>query len=230
MVARNRRDDWRKRASHQIQRSKVLWKIQHRSRLAGYGGANEAGARTEGYRLYRSNKVTQLLSLAAAEAGGGIDGCVQPQEAKQILSHLARGSDPSVRIKALEALAKMQEREDDARRRDPEPTLEESIDAVIACLPMTGLGAAMTMGTWYNKAKSVATFPFLKECAPIVQKNFPDEWARFRNGVKRRDEAELLDKVACGPVLDGEDLVNAVRAAASSGTRRKPVKESTDAA
>jgi hypothetical protein len=198
------------------------------ARLAGYGGANESGARTEGYRLYRSNKVTQLLSLAAAEAGGGIDGCVQPQEAKQILSHLARGSDPAVRIKALDSLAKMQEREDDAKRHDPEPTLEESIDAVIACLPMSGLGAVMTMGTWYNKAKSVATFPFLKECAPIVQKNFPEEWARFRFAVKRRDEAELLDKVAGGPVLDGEDLVNAVRAA--SGTRHKPLKDTADAA
>jgi len=200
------------------------------AREAGYGGTNESGARTEGYRLYRSNKVTQLLSLAAAEAGGGIDGCVQSQEARQILSHLARGSDPSVRIKALEALAKMQEREDEAKRGEPEPTLDETLVTVIAALPMSGLGAAMAMGTWFNKAKSIATFPFLELCAPIVHQNFPSEWARFRNGVVRQDTAEYLDKVADGIVIGGDDLVNAVRAAASSSTRHKPVKESADVA
>jgi hypothetical protein len=201
------------------------------AREAGYGGNNESGARTEGYRLYRSNKVTQLLALAAAEAGGGIDGTVQPAEAKQILSHLARGSDPSVRIKALEALSKMQEREDDAKRSEPEPTLEETLVAVIATLPMSGLGAAMAMGTWFDKAKSIATFPFLELCAPIVHQNFPTEWARFRNGVKRADMAEYLDKCADGMVIGGDDLVSAVRAAASSGTRHKPIKESaSDAA
>jgi hypothetical protein len=200
------------------------------ARLAGYGGANESGARTEGYRLYRSNKVTQLLSLAAAEAGGGIDGCVQPQEAKQILSRLARGSDPAVRIKALDSLAKMQEREDNAKRGEPEPTLEEALVAAIAALPMSGLGAAMAMGTWFNKVGSIATFPFLELCAPIVHQNFPSEWQRFRNVTKRQDTAEYLDKVADGIVIGGDDLVNAVRSAASASTRHKPVKESADAA
>jgi hypothetical protein len=94
------------------------------ARLAGYGGHAEANVRTEGYRCARSNKVVQLLSLAAAEAGGGIDGSVLPQEAKQILSHLARGSDPNVRIKALEALAKIAEREQELIRNQPEETLE----------------------------------------------------------------------------------------------------------
>jgi hypothetical protein len=198
------------------------------AREAGYGGTNESGARSEGYRLYRSNKVTQLLSLAAAEAGGGIDGSVQPQEARQILSHLARGSDPSVRIKALEALAKMQEREDEAKRGDPEPTLQEQLVAVIACLPMSGLGAAMAMGTWFDYAKSIAAFPFLELCAPIVHQNFPGEWQRFRNAEKRADNAEWLDKCADGLVIGGDDLVNAVRAASGSA-RLRPVREAADA-
>jgi hypothetical protein len=199
------------------------------ARLAGYGGHSEANVRTEGYRCARSNKVVQLLSLASAEAGGGIDGCVQPQEARQILSHLARGSDPSVRIKALEALAKMQEREDDAKRSEPEPTLEETLVTVIAALPMSGLGACMAMGTWFDKARSVAVFPYLELCAPIVAQNFPSEWQRFRNAEKRSDNAEWLDKCANGIVIGGDDLVSAVRAASSS-TRHKPVKESADAA
>jgi hypothetical protein len=87
----------------------------------------------------------------------------------------------------------------------------------------------MSMGVWYNGAKSVATFPFLKECAPIVQKNFPEEWARFRFAVKRRDEAEYLDKCADGKVIDGDHLVSAVQSAAASSTRHRPSKEATDA-
>src|SRR5215469_9742798 len=124
-----------------------------------------------GLSLYRG--FNRYDSVSKGPAGGGIDGCVQPQPNKQILSHLARGSDPSVRIKALEALAKLQEREDDAKRSDPEPTLEETLVAVIAALPMSGLGACMAMGTWFDRAKSVATFPFLELAAPIVAQNFP---------------------------------------------------------
>ena len=44
-----------------------------------------------------------LLALASAEAGGGDDGTVSPGEAIRILSRLARGSDPNVRIKALDS-------------------------------------------------------------------------------------------------------------------------------
>jgi hypothetical protein len=198
---------------------------------AGYGaGGNPGSVRSEGYRLYRSNKVTQLLSLAAAEAGGGIDGCVQPQEVKQILSHLARGSDPQVRIKALDSLAKMQEREQEAARSDPEPTLQEQFVAVIAALPQSGIGAALAMGTYFDKVGNIFNFPFLELCAPIVHQNFPTEWQRFRNGVHRLDMAEYLDKCADGIVVGGDDLVNAVRSAASSSTRHKPIKEDADVA
>jgi hypothetical protein len=63
--------------------------------------------RTEGYRLSRTNKINQLLALAAAEAGGGYDGTLSPTEARQILTSLARGSDPLVRIKAIESLGKL---------------------------------------------------------------------------------------------------------------------------
>ena len=73
------------------------------ARTAGFGGGSEASVRSEGYRLARSNKINQLLALAAAEAGGGYDGTLTRSESKQILTGLARGSDPQMRIKAIES-------------------------------------------------------------------------------------------------------------------------------
>lgn len=93
------------------------------ARSAGFGGGSEASVRSEGYRLFRSNKVNQLLALASAESGGkGYDGTVTTAEARQILSQLARGSDPQVRIKAIESLNKIEsvEREDLSAKRNAE--------------------------------------------------------------------------------------------------------------
>jgi hypothetical protein len=54
---------------------------------------------------------------------------VDAKEARRILSGLARGSDPSIRIRAVESLGKMDEREEAARAEtasnDPERTLGE---------------------------------------------------------------------------------------------------------
>jgi len=70
---------------------------------AGYGSSSPEALRSEGYRVFRSNKVQQLLALAAGEEGGDSKGDITPAEAKQILSKLARGSDPQIKIKALES-------------------------------------------------------------------------------------------------------------------------------
>ena len=57
------------------------------------------------------------MAFAAAEASGeGYDGSVSPAEARRILSSLARGSDPSVRIKAFENISKMDERDKELGR------------------------------------------------------------------------------------------------------------------
>jgi hypothetical protein len=101
---------------------------------------------------------------------------------------------------------------------------------VIAALPQSGIGAALAMGTYFDKVGNIFNFPFLELCTPIVHQNFPTEWQRFRNGVHRLDMAEYLDKCADGIVVGGDDLVNAVRSAASSSTRHKPIKEDADVA
>jgi hypothetical protein len=80
------------------------------AKAAGYSGDADS-IRQAGSRAAKSTAVMNLLALAQAEQAGGDDGTVSPQEARRILSRLARGSDPSVRIRAVELLAKL-ERED----------------------------------------------------------------------------------------------------------------------
>jgi hypothetical protein len=89
------------------------------ARAAGYSG-DATSIRQAGHRAAHSTAVMGLLSMAKAETGQGPDGNVTTEEAKQILSRLARGADPNVRIKSIEALAKIErdEREFEVRRRE----------------------------------------------------------------------------------------------------------------
>ena len=93
------------------------------AKAAQYAG-NDDTIRQAGHRASHSSAVVALLSMAKAETGKGPDGNVTMDEAKQILSRLARGSDPNVRIKAIESLAKIEkdERELQARQRAGELT------------------------------------------------------------------------------------------------------------
>jgi hypothetical protein len=99
------------------------------ARQAGYK-ADGDGIRSAGYRAMRSNLVERLLAFAAGE-DGGYGGEVDRDEAKRILSSLARGSDPRVRISAVEQINKMdaQERAELAVKEpgDCRPVLQELV-------------------------------------------------------------------------------------------------------
>jgi hypothetical protein len=96
------------------------------ARGAGFGAGGAASMRSEGYRLARSNKIMSLLALAAAKAGGGYDGTLTLTESRQILTGLARGSEPALRIKAIESLNKI-ERDERAGREGPAEDHGETI-------------------------------------------------------------------------------------------------------
>src|SRR5262249_54617096 len=83
------------------------------ARASGYSG-DKVSIRQAGHRAAKSTAVMNMLSLARAQTGEGPDGVVTGAEAKRILSRLARGSDPNVRIKALESLARMDRDEREA--------------------------------------------------------------------------------------------------------------------
>ena len=199
------------------------------ARLSGYGGSSEGGIRSEGYRLARSNKVVQLLSLAAAEAGGGIDGCVTLIESKQILSHLARGSDPSVRIKALN---KMHDREQELVRNQPEETLEQTLGRIIVCVPYQAFGAFLSLSSFVSSGGFIGSYPYLTEVAPAIARYYPDQWQKWRIKEKAQWVWDFLDKAASGPVLDDDDLVAVVRRKMPTATivKPKPSEATNDAA
>jgi phage terminase small subunit len=106
------------------------------AKAAGYAG-DDASIRQAGHRAAHSTAVMGLLSMAKAETGRGPDGNVTMTEAKQILSRLARGSDPNVRIKAIESLAKIEagEREYEARQAEQETSLQQEIAEVAKLSP-----------------------------------------------------------------------------------------------
>jgi hypothetical protein len=176
--------------------------------LAGYEGTGDA-LRRAGYAAYRSNGVQNLLELAAVDAPE--DARISDREIDAKIARLCRSQDSNISLKAIEAHQKREAARKEAERSDPEPTLEEQFVAVIAALPQSGIGAALAMGTYFDRVGNIFNFPFLELCAPIVHQNFATEWARFRNGVKRADMAEYLDKCADGMVIGGDDLVSAVK-------------------
>jgi len=92
---------------------------------------------TSGYRLARSNEVRRLFAVVQAETGSTV-GNVDAAESRRILSQLARSSDPSLRIRAVEAIAKMDERDRELsatqESHDPIHTLNElgALDPLLA--------------------------------------------------------------------------------------------------
>jgi hypothetical protein len=106
------------------------------AKASGYSG-DENSIRQSGHRAAHSTGVVALLSMAKAETGQGPDGNVTMNEAKQILSRLARGSDPNVRIKAIESLAKIErdERELEARQREELPDIHHEIREIAKISP-----------------------------------------------------------------------------------------------
>jgi hypothetical protein len=179
------------------------------ARRAGYTGEGER-MRQAGSRADRSAAVQELLAYAHAETGTGSDGVVKTGEAKRILSRIARKGDNNARIKALESLAKIDRDERDTNKTD-EFDQDEGIREMVSLMPSTGVGAAVAMAAFFDSYQNIINFPFLKETAPLVAKQFPEEWAKWRTSHESNWQA-LLDKMAAGPVLCGDDLLAALRA------------------
>jgi hypothetical protein len=94
------------------------------AKAAGYAGDADS-IRQAGSRAAKSTAVMAMVQLAQIEQAGGDDGTLGGPEARRILSKLARGSDPSVRIKAIETLNRI-DREERANR-SPEPEVDPGV-------------------------------------------------------------------------------------------------------
>jgi hypothetical protein len=175
------------------------------ARLAGYT-ADGDGIRQSGSRAAKSTAVMNLLALAVAEAGGGDDGVVDSAEARRILSRLARGSDPNVRIKAIESLGKIEQNE---RSVTTEPeTMLEIIRATLNCYHGVGHAALSFLGVIeaYGPRFNLGALPLFPELAPQIATQYPETWARIRNALDSDCKADA-DAAAAGPGVPIEQLV-----------------------
>jgi hypothetical protein len=182
------------------------------AREAGYGAKGGASTRSEGYRLARSNKINQLLALAAAEAGSGYDGTLTKQESRSILTAMARGSDPQVRIKSIELLNKLEQQEAAANAAQPEESLEQNLAALICSVTTEGVGGFLALEGFINNGGAICNYPLLIETAPLIAQWFPGEWQklRIREG-KHSWVLDFLDKAAASPVLEDAALIAAIK-------------------
>jgi hypothetical protein len=121
------------------------------AKMARYSG-DETTIRQAGHRAAHSTAVVSLMSLAAAETGGGPDGCVDMGEAKRILSRLCRNAEPLTRIRAIETLAKISrdEHELSLRQAEQATSLHQEIAEIAKISPELAETYAKSKGFAWN--------------------------------------------------------------------------------
>lgn len=177
------------------------------ARLAGYGTGGAESTRSEGYRVSRSNKVTQLLALAAAEAGGGYDGTLTQQEARGILTAMARGSDPAIRIKSIEMLSKMEHTMSAGVDTSKMAPAEHWLVTVLLCTREGGYPPELFIANWALIAIPEHAWwcPLLRQMVPYLKQNLPAIWEIARKHLVqwRPDDLQALE---AGPVLSADQI------------------------
>ena len=179
------------------------------ARRAGAGGS----ANTSGYRLSKSNEVLRLYATLQAETGSEL-GNVDAKRARSILSRLAEGSDPSIRIRAIEALQKMDEREA-FQRRDELGDGSETLRQMIRCAG--AVGALAACATYFREFRTLYGMPLAREVLPLVRARYPEAWREIIESIPPSFEHHKEDifKLSAGPVLRPEEIAPADKPAAN---------------
>lgn len=179
------------------------------AREAGYQSAEPGQLRTTAHRLSKSNIVAKLLAFAAAESGGtGYDGNVSRDEAKGILSRLARQSDPNIKIRACEQLAKFDEADRQSRAANKDPDPENVARQILSCSP--AFGPIVIADTFFNQEKQIWGMPLLKQLAPLLKRDHPSAWDRYRASLKSDRDRTDFDALANGVFLTVEQIVGVI--------------------
>jgi hypothetical protein len=160
------------------------------AREAGYRG-DEDSIRQSGYKAFRTTSVQNLLALAAAEAKGGHDGTVDGGEAKRILSKLARGADPNIRIRAIEAMHRMDERSATPTGFELDGYSEQRL--VREFLTMEGGGVAVAF-LWRGH-DWIGNLPLLHDVRNAVMRDTPAIWDWLLNDATKRASRESMESL-----------------------------------
>jgi hypothetical protein len=175
------------------------------AKLAGYGDGSDDSLRTSGSRASRTNVVVNMLQLAKVEAAGGDDGTVTPAEARRILSRLARGSDPSVRIKAIENLGKMdreqRDREGPPKREEPGDNIRFLLGAGKFGLHMVACMFGDVVANDGPRINLTGALPLFGQIAPNIAHEWPELWSRILHRLDDDCRAEA-EGYAGGAPLD----------------------------
>jgi hypothetical protein len=212
------------------------------ARAAGYSGDDDS-IRQAGSRAAKSTAVLNLLALATAESGGGDDGVVGTGEARRILSRLARGSDPNVRIKALDSLQKIEDRQRAERLQDDGPS--DPVETTRQLFACTGIfGAVMVSEMWHNSTGDVTLAPHFELFGPFVARRCPELWSKYREPLAKRAECfrgdereqrylQAFDAIGAAPEPSDEQFRAAIGAVVTprvNGSAAVPLPEQIEQA
>jgi hypothetical protein len=158
------------------------------ARAADYGDDSD-GIRQVAYRVVRSNRVQELLALAQAETRGEVRGPMDNGQMRRELERMAYGADPNTKIRAIEALQRLDARvielgsAPDLDGFGPWWTLRD-----ILCAPN---GAAAVLLLWVGQGSGLDSIPFLHDVAANAQRQEPELWARHIERLSAHSWAEL---------------------------------------
>jgi hypothetical protein len=151
--------------------------------------AREAGvgrtAKSAGYEMSINPKVVAMLAMAATANGARPkrledaqpDGEMSAGEAKSILTGIARSSDPVLKIRAVEALGKIIDQEEQRDRR--ELSLEEAFDRAEKAAPV--FGPQFLVEAFFQGHRSLpwSCEPFTRLVSNLAAA-FPDRWSHYQ--------------------------------------------------
>jgi hypothetical protein len=177
-------------------------------------------SRTASFRLARSVKVRKIIDEAEQTRKGERKPLTDDEIDARIDKMIASPNDLAA-AKGIELRERRKAtRKEELERQDArELTLSDPdfYRNVICSLP-TGNFPAMILGSIFRRKGSVTDFPWLREIAPMVQKRFPEDWARWRERADQTGKV-VMDTAASGPLLEGDALVAALK----GGSKAHPV-------
>jgi hypothetical protein len=149
------------------------------ARLAGYTDSEEdkSAIRQSGYKAIRTTAVQNMLALADAEGKPTTAKVMDKAARVEHLSAIANKSpDPTLKIRAIEALNKMDERDTELGRATDQDGFSEW-RVVRDHLQLPG-GAVAILSLWTGLERCLSNLPLLHDVHEAVMRDAPDMWSR----------------------------------------------------